>query len=237
MKKLIFTLSILILILSFNSHCWAKMETTQEEISSLIIRRTAPESIFIGQKIWIVLTLENKGPREKNINFIERLGSADFDKTQAKYIETDYGEKFWYYQWEIKLPAGKETTLAYWLVPKKLGSYVISPAEISVDAKISYTKSWNITIKCRTDKKCDLDAGENYLTCPEDCQTGSADGICDFTQDERCDPDCEKETDLDCQKKPQKNIYYYIPGGILIALAIGIMGLKIKKKLKKEKKD
>jgi len=237
MKKIISTISILVLTLFFSPPALAKIETTQEEIGSLIIQRTAPESAFLGQKIWITVNLENKGSRKTNINFTERLGNADFDKSQAKYIGTDYKEKFWYYQWTIKLPAKEKTTLAYWLVPEKLGSYVISPAIISLDGTSFNSKSWKITVECRTDKKCNFDAGENYLTCPGDCQTGLADGICDSTQDERCDPDCEKEADIDCQGKPQKIkrqkiIYYYIAGGVLGILALVIIGLIIRKRLR-----
>jgi len=233
MKKLILVFSILILLLSSGFSVWAKVETTQEEMNDLIVRRTAPDSVFLNQKIWIAVTLENKSAREKNINFIERLGEANFDETQAKYIETNYGEKLWYYEWKIKLSANKETTLAYWLVPKKLGSYIISPAKISVDAKSLYIKSGNITVRCRPDEKCDLNAGENYLTCPEDCQTGLADGICDFTQDGRCDPDCKKGADSDCQKEHPKNIYYYLAVGALAVLVAGTMGIKISKRFKR----
>ena len=84
-----------------------------EELDGLVIQRTAPKSLFLGQKTWVTISLENKGDREKNIDFSERLQAADFDESQAKYIETDYGEKFWYYQWKIKLPGGEKTTLAY----------------------------------------------------------------------------------------------------------------------------
>jgi hypothetical protein len=39
---------------------------------------------------------------------------------------------------------------------------------------------------------------EDYLNCPEDCPTGSADGICDKIKDETCDPDCKWQEDADC---------------------------------------
>jgi putative hemolysin len=39
---------------------------------------------------------------------------------------------------------------------------------------------------------------ENYLTCPEDCPSGSFDGYCDRVEDGICDPDCESGLDPDC---------------------------------------
>lgn len=41
--------------------------------------------------------------------------------------------------------------------------------------------------------------GENYLSCPVDCSSGSKDGYCDGIHDNRCDPDCAIENDNDCQ--------------------------------------
>lgn len=230
MKRIIF-IGVLILFLGFPVGIEA--DTVSEEVGDLIVRRTAPKSLFLGQKTWITVSLENKGSREKNINFNERLQVADFDKSQAKYIETDYGEKFWYYQWKIKLPAGEKTSLSYWLILQKLGSYVIPPAEISIDNKSSHTKSWHINIKCRADEKCDLDLGENYLTCPQDCQTGMTDGICDFARDKKCDPDCEKEADPDCQAKQAKNIGPQVVYGVLVILVVVIIGVRIGKKFRK----
>lgn len=39
---------------------------------------------------------------------------------------------------------------------------------------------------------------EDYLTCPEDCPSGIADGYCDALNDTRCDPDCTEGEDPDC---------------------------------------
>lgn len=196
--KLIFSVLVLFLLIS---PIHAKMQTKKENIGSLTIHRTAPETAVIGQKIWVSIKIENKDNEEKDIIFIERLGNADFDDSQAKYTETDYGEKFWYYRWRINLPAKKNFTLLYWIIPESIGNYVISPAKINTERDVSYLKTWTINIKCKADQECNLQEGENYLTCPEDCSTGLADNICDFSKDDKCDPDCEKESDPDCEKE------------------------------------
>ncbi len=55
-----------------------------------------------------------------------------------------------------------------------------------------------LTIKpiCNHDKVCYT--GENYYNCPEDCPSGSPDGVCDKVKDGRCDPDCKQGEDPDC---------------------------------------
>jgi len=52
---------------------------------------------------------------------------------------------------------------------------------------------------CNHNGKCDLGV-ENYANCPDDCISGSQDGICDKVKDGRCDPDCTNGEDSDCVK-------------------------------------
>ncbi len=171
-----------------------------DKFDDITVYRVAPDQAFIGQKIWVVIVLDNNASVEKEITVNETLRNADFDKTEAKYIETEYKEKIWYYYWKVKLPAKENVTLAYWLIPKNSGTLVISPAEVNASGKSNFTKSLSIEVKCQVDGKCNLNAGENYLNCPEDCTTGAHDGICDGVTDGRCDPDCERSADVDCEK-------------------------------------
>jgi len=53
---------------------------------------------------------------------------------------------------------------------------------------------------CNKNGRCDVEAGENYGNCPEDCPSGSKDNYCDKVKDGRCDPDCEENEDIDCGK-------------------------------------
>jgi len=39
---------------------------------------------------------------------------------------------------------------------------------------------------------------ENFVSCPQDCTSGSKDNYCDKEFDKRCDPDCAKDVDVDC---------------------------------------
>lgn len=52
-------------------------------------------------------------------------------------------------------------------------------------------------VLCNGNGACDNN--ENYLSCPKDCPSASADKYCDRAKDGRCDPDCASEADDDCQ--------------------------------------
>lgn len=65
---------------------------------------------------------------------------------------------------------------------------------LSKDEEVLYRD--NIRFLCREDGKCQT--SENYASCPGDCPSGSADGLCDRKDDQVCDPDC-LDGDKDCQ--------------------------------------
>ena len=169
-----------------------------DTFNSVNVYRIAPDHAFIGQRIWVTLVFENSADTGKEIVVTEMLRDADFNTTDAKYIETEYGDKFWYYEWKIRLPAGENTSVVYWLNPRNVGTYVISPAKISVDGNNFYLKRHVIEIKCNQDGKCS--SGENYLNCLEDCESWAADNICNPAPDDNCDLDCEMGVDSDCKK-------------------------------------
>lgn len=203
----------------------AEIKTVSRDFGGVVLSRVAPESAYLGQKIWITLVFENNASVLKTVTLKENLGNADFDKTGAKYVETEYGEKFWYYEWKIQLKAGENTSVSYWLVPKEIGSYVISPGKMTVGGENYNLASWNIEIACLADEKCDTSAGENYLNCGQDCSTGLADNICDMAQDKKCDPDCDKGADSDCVKSstiPFKYIFLFA-GGVIAGLVAAII--------------
>ena len=49
------------------------------------------------------------------------------------------------------------------------------------------------------------EVGENYFNCPQDCPSGSLDGVCDKVPDGICDPDCHGKYDPDCLVNCSKN--------------------------------
>ena len=81
--------------------------------------------------------------------------------------------------------------------------------------------------KCVSDKcgngVCDVMVGENYNTCPQDCQSGSKDGYCDRVIDGKCDPDCKKEEDLDCVEPKRSHVVHFFIMIVIIVLVMVIL--------------
>jgi hypothetical protein len=180
-----------------------------EQVGSLVITRTAPEFANVGQKIWVVIEVQNTGAQAADFRWVEHLGNADFDLSLAKSIniyDPDYGQLpdstqpgfyLYYYEWVVTLQSAQTTHLAYWLIPRTPGTYVISPAQVEMDGQTYMTKSMVIKVNCVADGICQVDAAENYYSCPDDCSSGGADNYCDGAADGVIDPDCDSGYDQD----------------------------------------
>jgi hypothetical protein len=59
--------------------------------------------------------------------------------------------------------------------------------------------SVDMTKFCNNNNICEPPL-ENHLSCPNDCPSGSLDGMCDRVSDGICDPDCAPGVDPDCRQ-------------------------------------
>jgi hypothetical protein len=194
------------------------------------IERIMPEQGTVGQKLWILFSLENTGPSPVNVSLTEMLGDVEFNESEATAVETLYNKTYWFYEWEISLDAYENASVRYWIIPKYPGAYPISPAEVILNNISVYDlRESEITVRCNANSLCE--AGETYLNCPEDCPTGSSDGICDGAKDGVCDLDCTPESDSDCtlsqngtSQTPQDLL---LPALAVLAVA-GVAGIVLK---------
>lgn len=107
--------------------------------------------------------------------------------------------------------------------------FILSVPYYSNGAKIVvYSPEGNEVFSIDTVKFADLcgdnvcEAGENRLTCAEDCRSGVKDGVCDGVADGTCDADCSEKTDNDCSRGSQGVLIYS-----LIAAVLGLVVLTI----------
>jgi hypothetical protein len=104
------------------------------------------------------------------------------------------------YKWvsNIDGPIGKEKEIYYGNLTK--GTNGSNTVTLTVSDSTGFTASGIVTLTikpvCNNDGTCY--SGENNQNCPNDCPTGSKDGICDKIKDGRCDPDCKWLEDPDC---------------------------------------
>ena len=191
---------IIVLLIVLSSFAFA-MSAQSDTFGEVTVSRIYPESAYIGQKIWITIAIENTGTTDKTIMITDKLGDADFNKSGTTSVNTTYGTMY-LFEWEISLPAGENTSVSYWIEPKSSGNYVISPSEVVIGGTKYRMKSAAIAVSCLIDAKCDAASSENFLNCPQDCSSGSADGVCDAVADSKCDPDCASGADSDCLTQP-----------------------------------
>lgn len=218
-----------------------KAEDIVKKKTKLIIERVHREEIKSDETIEVTLKITNYSQEEVKFFVSETLRPGlDYpDPIEAKTRHYQ-GLMIAYYSWEKNLKPGEETEIKYHLKSEGLGMILFSPALVSDEyGNVFESLPTTLKITCRTNKRCDPD--ENYIFCPEDCRTGSKDGVCDGVADDRCDPDCLKEVDPDCQKEKKevtrisKNFPLLMVVIVVVVLLLAFFVLRFfKKKLAKK---
>jgi len=85
---------------------------------------------------------------------------------------------------------GREDSLGRATLESAGGVRIYSPP-----VKIRYSGE---TSQCNFNFNCERESGESYVSCPQDCLSGSSDDYCDQRMDGVCDPDCSSSSDPDC---------------------------------------
>lgn len=198
------------------------------------ITKTAPQSIKLGDIVEVNINMLNPYSTEKEF-IIEETLPRDIEiiePTNSLKKRTD-GLEVDYYKWNTFISANKIKTLTYKIRPTSLGEYTIGETVVSIEGLEYYGNTISFTVNCNPNGQCSED--ENYLNCPQDCETGLSDGICDYKADSICDPDCTE--DPDCEKTSNINIFsliiYLIGGIIVIILGVLFLPKLFRKKIKK----
>lgn len=170
-------------------------------INIQVVKNGTTEVAF-GDILEVNIKINNLENSEVQISVKEHIQNADPVQPESFYAgKCPY--KFCvepnYYLWNVTIPPFSLYTITYRIKPLSFGNFVIPPTEVQTSSGENfYSESLNVVVHCKTNAICEPELGENYLTCPEDCSSGSTDGVCDLIKDGICDPDCIPDADPDC---------------------------------------
>jgi len=182
-------------LLLFIEGAWA------EEI---IIEKTAPEEIRIGEILSVDIKIHNKLSEAVPVTLNEMVEDAEpIDPPELITPEAPSGKITWfppYYEWKFTLEPNSEKVINYKIKPLNLGYYIIGPTKAYTYLGTFRSNPLTVFVRCNANGICEWDINENSINCPEDCPLGFPDEICDPIRDGICDPDCAPSVDPDCIK-------------------------------------
>jgi len=210
MKKIIY---LIFLLLISNTVIAQNITVTKETITETYVNEIVEVQINILNENSLTKTLEVSEKLPDNILLIDPLEISETKNYNG--IEVNF------LKWTIDIEPNEIYTISYKFKSLQLGTFTLSPTtvkDLSTEEQFT-SNSLSFKVNCISNNICDNN--ENYLTCPQDCSSGSADGICDNIADNICDPDCESEPD--CEKAFN---YLWLIIGVVILVIILILILK-----------
>jgi len=193
------------------------------------ITKESPQEIKINDIIEIKIHISNPYPTEQDFTIEEILPREIevIEPTETLTKKTD-GLESKYYKWTTTISPNKIKTITYKIKPTSLGDYTIGETKITDSSGTEYYSNLiTFTVKCNSNNQCSTE--ENYITCPEDCESGISDGRCDYKADGICDPDCTQ--DPDCKEMDFTFLIYIFSGIMLIIILLVIFSKKMQNKL------
>lgn len=163
----------------------------------------------IGGILSIPFIVYNNEYSSKNIKIIREISSGEnlisHEGGVIKYMVMEH-LSIPYIEYNIEINAKSSISFyvesKYALLPSagKIALPEITVIDKDTNEIISHSDPFDfIILKCKVDNFCDNNIRENSMNCPQDCETGREDGICDMKKDGRCDPNCLTELDSDCK--------------------------------------
>lgn len=208
------------------------------------VTKSSASQIKIGDILEVTISINNLGSSAIDVAVKESIAGADpVDPSAFNIVKCPPDIKLCaelpYYSWNVTLNPSSIYTITYKIKPLTLGTFKIPATKVTnVLGEVFYSDSLQISVLCNSNSICESNLGENYFNCPQDCPSGSADGVCDLIKDGKCDPDCTPGTDSDCVTtttitttttsggKSSGSIYIYIIIFVVIIAVIAIFFLR-----------
>ena len=171
--------------------------------AEVMVTKNSTDELNFGDILTVDITLTNSEFEGINVSIREFV--AGCEPIEPKEFITPEIPKDMitaippYYLWNVSLQPTSNYTITYKVKPLTFGKLGISPTEVQTSSgETFYSNGLIIFVKPESNGICEFEKGENYYTNPEDCPSGSEDGVCDLIKDGICDPDCIEGADPDC---------------------------------------
>ena len=210
-----------------NGECLDYYSNTTVDIE---VEKTAPQLITLGDVMEVNITVKNKAKLPVVVSVREKIGEADAIEPELVYPAADadlIAARSPYFYWYLTLDPLSQQTVSYKIRPLKVGDYIFSPTVVTFDQmdKKFYSNTLVTNVLRKENNICEPEKGENSITAPDECPSGSKDNLCDLKSDGKCDPDC-KTGDPDCNSplNPKNNLCCPLPliFAVLILLYLSI---------------
>ncbi len=204
---------------------------------NITVLKTVPEKINLGEILQVNITVFNLEDSYVNVTVKEYISISAEPVDPANFTyetssELEFAVSPPYYSWNATLAPNSKHEIIYKIKPLSFGNLFLSPTEVTTSSgEVFRSEPVGVSVERPKNGICEPDEGENYYTNPEDCPSGSEDGVCDLIEDGRCDPDCAPEADSDCVQPRAPWLY-----AALIILVVAIIVYYIWRRRNEEKK-
>lgn len=172
----------------------------------IVVTRTSPKEVKIGDILSVDISITNLGSTKRDLVIEERIeadvgyiGSSGADEIISQIPSSILSSL----RWNLTLAPNTTKFISYKIKSKGIGYYMVPPTKAYDDDEVYLSEPLMVRIRCNQNNICEIN--EDYFNCPEDCPSGSKDGICDLQDDGVCDPDCISG-DPDCERYCGDNV-------------------------------
>lgn len=140
---------------------------------TLIVEKSAPESVSMGQAFDITILVTNQGSQSAQGFVYEYLGNVEPVSPIPKYAEIENESILAAVPpviiFNLSMSPGTSETFEYTVKPKSVGALSIGPTQVIVPGAKFLSNSLVVQVNCTESASCDESIGETPTNCPSKC--------------------------------------------------------------------